>query len=225
MVGVTSVIGAAAAYRSGEVLLVRGLAFGSVAIAGAAAGSLAATRVDPAVLMASFATLMLAVAVSMAIRLVRDGRRGETREGADDGRKAIVSFTPTFRCRCTLALKVLTTATAIGLLTGFLGVGGGFLVVPALLLVLSIPMRYAIGTSLVVIAMTSAAALMVRASSGAAHPDWILVGALTVASASAAAVGARLARHVDTRQLSMSFTGLVLVVAIYTAARAIPALG
>ena len=45
----------------------------------------------------------------------------------------IITFSPTFACQCPRALKVLVTATAVGLLTGFLGVGGGFLVVPALL--------------------------------------------------------------------------------------------
>lgn len=62
---------------------------------------------------------------------------------------------------------VLVSATVVGLLTGFLGVGGGFLVVPALALALSMPMDYAAGTSLVVITITSASALTVRVGSEA----------------------------------------------------------
>jgi len=102
-------------------------------------------------------------------------------------------------------------------------VGGGFLVVPALLLALALPMEYAAGTSLVVITITSVAALAVRAGSGT-HPDWMPVVVLTVASAGAAAVGARLADRVDTGRLQSAFTALVLGVAAYTASQALPAL-
>ena len=62
----------------------------------------------------------------------------------------------------------MTTATVVGLLTGFGGVGGGFLVVPALPLALVLPMEYAAGTSLVVITLTSAVALAVRTGVGSA---------------------------------------------------------
>ena len=115
------------------------------------------------------------------------------------------------------------TATAVGLLTGFLGVGGGFLVVPALLVALSLPMEYAAGTSLVVITITSGVALLARSGSGVA-PDWWPVIVLTVTSAVAAVGGALIADRVDTRRLSMAFTGLVLGVAVFTAAQALPAL-
>ena len=118
---------------------------------------------------------------------------------------------------------MLVTATLVGLLTGFLGVGGGFLVVPALLLALALPLPYAAGTSLVVITITSATALAIRAGVGSA-PDWGVVLALTLASALAAVAGARIADRVDTRRLSGAFTVLVLAVAVYTAARAVPAL-
>ena len=77
----------------------------------------------------------------------------------------IITLSPTFACACPRALGVLVTATVVGLLTGFLGVGGGFLVVPALLVALALPMEYATGTSLVVITMTSATALAVRIGS------------------------------------------------------------
>ncbi len=135
----------------------------------------------------------------------------------------IITFSPTFACQCPRALKVLVTATAVGLLTGFLGVGGGFLVVPALVLALALPMEYAAGTSLVVITLTSASALVVRAGVGSA-PDWGVVLILTFASVIGGLVGARLAARTDTSRLSAAFTVLVLGVAVYTAARALPAL-
>ncbi|MBA2772709.1 MAG: sulfite exporter TauE/SafE family protein, partial [Nocardioidaceae bacterium] len=101
--------------------------------------------------------------------------------------------------------------------------GGGFLVVPALVLALALPMEYAVGTSLVVVVLTSAAALAVRAGS-VVQPDWWLVLALTGASAVGGYAGARVADRTDTRKLSGAFTVLVLMVAVYTAVRALPAL-
>ena len=115
------------------------------------------------------------------------------------------------------------TATAVGLLTGFLGVGGGFLVVPALVLALGLPMEFAAGTSLVVITVTSTAALAVRAGTGT-HPDWALVALLTVAAVVGGYTGARLTARVDTSRLQTAFTLLLLLVAGYTAWQALHAL-
>ena len=225
VVGVTSLIGAATAYRAGNVLLGRGLTFGLVAIGGAAGGAKAAAHVAEPVLLAAFAVLMLVVGAAMALRQWR----GWHRQGDGDERPRlatlddpIITFSPTFACRCPQALKVLVTATVVGLLTGFLGVGGGFLVVPALLLALALPAQYAVGTSLVVITLTSASALVVRAGVGVA-PDWGVVLVLTAASAVAGVLGARLADRCDNRRLSLAFTVLVLAVAVYTAVRALPA--
>lgn len=223
VVGVTSVIGAATAHRAGNVLLGRGVTFGVVAIGGAAAGAKIAPRVGDDILLAAFAALMLLVGSLMGWRQVRRPRRpgaGGARPTLDD---PIIGFSPTFTCNCPRALTILVTATGVGLLTGFLGVGGGFLVVPALVLALALPMKYAAGTSLVVISLTSAAALVVRAGVGAT-PDWSLVAILTLASALGGFVGARVAHRTDTTKLSAAFTVLVLGVAAYTASQAIPAL-
>ncbi len=224
VVGVTSLIGAIAAHRAGNVLLGRGLVFGLVAIGGAVAGAEASDRVSEEVLLAAFAALMLLVGGTLAWRQLRHHRGDDARHAArptlDD---PIITFSPTFACQCPRALKVLLTATVVGALTGFLGVGGGFLVVPALLLALALPMEYAAGTSLVVITITSAAALAVRAGAGAT-PDWTSVAVLTATSAAAAVAGARLADRVGTHRLQAAFAVLVLGVAVYTAARAVPAL-
>ncbi|HEY3508147.1 sulfite exporter TauE/SafE family protein [Kribbella sp. NPDC051137] len=224
VVGVTSVLGAITAYRTGNVLLGRGVAFGSVAIGGAVLGAQASTHVPQKVLMATFAVLMLIVAGIMAWRRSRRSRRTPHRlAGRPSLDDPIITFSPTFACACPRAAGVLVTATVVGLLTGFLGVGGGFLVVPALLLALGLPIRFAAGTSLVVITITSAAALAARAGSGAG-PDWGVVLLLTAVSASAAVIGARFANRVDSDHLSAAFTVLVLGVAVYTAIQALPAL-
>jgi uncharacterized membrane protein YfcA len=225
VVGVTSLVGAVAAYRADNVLLGRGVAFGVVATGGAIAGARASTAVPETALLGSFAVLMLAVGTLLAVRQWRgrpslgDGTLAR-RPTLDD---PIITFSPTFACQCPRALSVLVTATAVGLLTGFLGVGGGFLVVPALLIALSLPIEYAAGTSLVVITLTSGVALLARAGTGVA-PDWWPVVALTWAAAVSAVVGAGVAHRTDARRLSAAFTGLVLAVAAYTAVQALPAL-
>ena len=176
-------------------------------------------------LLAAFAGLMLVVAGLMAVRQLRNRRGAPAGTRADRPRldDPIITFSPTFMCQCPRALKVLVTATAVGLLTGFLGVGGGFLVVPALVLALALPMGYAAGTSLVVITITSTAALATRAGTGTA-PDWWLVATLTVTAVVGSVAGARIAARTDTARLSAAFTALVLLVAAYTAATAVPAL-
>ena len=225
VVGVTSLIGAVTAYRAGNVMLGRGVAFGLVAIGGAVVGARASTHVPEPVLLAAFAVLMLVVGTVMAVRQFRGRKAGASADRPPSLRvdDPIITFSPTFACQCPRALKVLVTATTVGLLTGFLGVGGGFLVVPALLLALALPMEYAVGTSLVVITITSAVALAVRAGSGI-QPDWGLVLLLTSASALGGLFGARLALRTDTRRLSGAFTVLVLAVAGYTSIRAFPGL-
>lgn len=230
VVGVTALIGSVTAHRSGHVLLGRGLVFGLVAVGGAALGAKASALVSEPVLLACFAALMLLVGAVMATRQLRARRRGAhqesgvarhaTRPALDD---PIITFSPTFACQCPRALKVLVTATVVGLLTGFLGVGGGFLVVPALVLALALPMAYAAGTSLVVMVLTSTAALVVRIGVGVS-PDWVLVAILTVAAAVGGFLGVGLANRVDPRRLSTAFSVLVLGVALFTSAHALPAL-
>ena len=231
VVGVTSLVGAVTAHRAGNVLVARGVLFGLLATGGAVAGAKLSAHVPEPVLLASFSVLMLAVGGLMAYRQLRsepDDADGSETSGAARRARArlddpIITFSPTFACRCPQALKVLLTATVVGLLTGFLGVGGGFLVVPVLVLALGLAMDLAAGTSLVVITLTSAAALAARAGLGAT-PDWGLVAALTAASALGGLLGARLADRLETSYLATAFTVLVVAVALYTAARALPAL-
>ena len=236
VVGVTSLTAAVTAHRAGNVLLGRGLAFGAVAVGGAALGARASSLVAEPVLLTSFAALMVLAAVTMTVRQVhahrahaRSGSSAHAGDGAARERvrarldDPIITFSPTFACQCPRAVKVAVTATVAGLLTGFLGVGGGFLVVPALVLALGLPMAYAAGTSLVVIAIAAAAALAVRAGTGT-HPDWTLVLILTVAAVAGGGLGAWAADRVDADKLQVAFTTLLLLVAGYTATRALPAL-
>ena len=231
VVGVTSAVGAVTAHRAGAVLLARGATFGLVATGGATVGALGSSRVPEPVLLASFAGLLVVVAGVMVARQLsgrREDEPGDMRGGMSGAHRArfddpILTISPSFMCQCPRALKVLVTATAVGLLTGFLGVGGGFLVVPALVLALALPMHYAAGTSLVVITITSATALLVRSGTGP-PPDWTLVGLLTAAAVAGGWTGARIAARLSTRRLQAAFTALLVVVGTYTAWQSLPAL-
>jgi len=86
----------------------------------------------------------------------------------------------------TLALRILPVGVGVGVLTGFFGVGGGFVIVPALVLLLGLPMPVAIGTSLLVIALTSVSALAAHLASGSV--DWAVVIAFTAAAMASALV-------------------------------------
>ena len=224
VVGTTAFLGVLTARREGHVHLGRGVAFGVVAIGGATLGATASTRVPEAVLLGSLAALLLLVGGLLGWRQWRHtrvaGDRDVPRPSFDD---PIISFREGFMCDCPRALKILVTATVVGLLTGFLGVGGGFLVVPALVLALGMSMTVAAGTSLVVIAVTSLAALVVRIGVGVA-PDWPLVGVLTAAAAVGGIAGAGLADRIDGDRLAKAFTFLILTVGACTAVQAVPAL-
>lgn len=227
VVGVTSLVGAVTAARTGRALVGRGITFGLVAIGGAAAGAAASTAVPEPVLLAAFAGLLVVVAAVMITRRVRAhrARNGAAASGPQDTLvgEPMITLRPEFRCRCAQAAAVLVTATVVGLLNGFLGVGGGFLVVPALVLAMGLPMAYAAGTSLVVITITSASALVVRAGAGA-QPDWLVVLLLTAAAVVGSWAGVKAAGRINTGTLQAAFSGLLVVVAGYTAWQAMPQL-
>jgi uncharacterized membrane protein YfcA len=115
----------------------------------------------------------------------------------------------------------VAAASVVGLLTGFFGVGGGFVIVPALVLALGFPMPVAVGTSLLVIAINSAVALLTRLGGGV-HLDWGLLAAFTAAAIAGSFAGSRIASRVDPRRLTLAFVVLLVAVAAYTAARSVP---
>lgn len=111
-------------------------------------------------------------------------------------------------------LRAVAVGASVGFLTGLLGVGGGFLTVPALVIVLRVPIRSAIGTSLAVTVINAASGLVAHASS--LQVDWALVLAFAVPALTAAVLGARLSGRLDAARLSRSFAVFVLVVALGT---------
>ena len=224
IVGVTALAGMAAHYREGHVRVAQGLVFGVLGIAGSYAGSRLSASVAPAVLLAAFSLLMLVVAAVMFAR----GRRSQgglpvTSGGTGKVEAPIITLRPSFACDFRRTLKVLITASAVGLLTGFFGVGGGFVVVPALVLALGFTMPMAVGTSLLVISINSASALVARLGHGV-HLDWKLIGVFTLAATVGSLVGGRISTRVRPERLSAAFTMLLVAVALYTAARSFPQL-
>ncbi|HLG67093.1 MAG TPA: TSUP family transporter [Acidimicrobiales bacterium] len=115
---------------------------------------------------------------------------------------------------------VVAAALVVGLVTGFFGVGGGFVVVPALALALGFSMPEAVGTSLLVIAVNSAAALGARVGTPL-HVDWPLVAVFTAIAMAGTLAGNRIAAARPHR-LVPAFTVLLVAVAFYTAGRSLP---
>lgn len=215
IVGATSLIALVPHARRGNVRFGQGVTFGVLGAAGSFAGSLASARVDPAVLLAAFAILMLVVAAVMV-------RRSARRDAPDASAKPqpLVTLRP-FRLDVPRVSQVVLAATVVGLLTGFFGVGGGFALVPALVLALSYPMRVAVGTSLLVITLNSATAVVTRLAD--THVDWPVVLAFTAAAVVGSLLGGRLSGRVRPQVLVRAFALLLIGVAIPMAAGSIPA--
>jgi uncharacterized membrane protein YfcA len=115
------------------------------------------------------------------------------------------------------AVKIVGAGLLVGFLTGFFGVGGGFVIVPALVMVLGYEMPYAVGTSLLIIAITSAASLAARAGSETFH--WAVIIPFTAAAIAGSLAGKQVADKVPNATLTRAFVALLLAVAGYVAIR------
>lgn len=224
IVGVTSLIGMVPHQRAGRVSLAKGLVFGVLGVAGSYLGSLLSTTVPENVLLASFSVLILVVAGLMTRRRRRQARAATAGTPAvAESPAPVLRLRPRFACDCPRAVKVVLTASAVGLLTGFFGVGGGFAVVPALVLALGLSMPLAVGTSLLVIVINSFTALLFRAGQSVTL-DWWVIGAFTLAAVAGSLLGSRVVSRVSPARLNLAFTVLLVTVALYTAARSFPQL-
>ncbi|WEV77296.1 sulfite exporter TauE/SafE family protein [Janibacter cremeus] len=217
IVGITSLLSIPAHQRAGRVRLGQGVTFGLLGTAGSFAGSAAARAVPAAVLMTAFAVLMLVVATLM----LRQSLRGESESAEAGTSEPIITLRP-LACACPRLVKLVVAATVVGLLTGFLGVGGGFVLVPALVLVLGFTMPVAVGTSLLVIAINSATALAARVQHGIGDLDWPLIVGFSAAAVVGSLVGSKVADRLPEHRLSQAFAVLVLVIAGITAVQYVP---
>ncbi|MFF9147681.1 sulfite exporter TauE/SafE family protein [Streptomyces sp. NPDC014861] len=198
VVGVTSLVALAPHARARRVRWRTGLVLGAFSMAGAYAGGRAAALVPGTALLVAFALMMLATAFAM-LRGPRQGREPKARRGGPK------------------PWHIAVEGLAVGAVTGFVGSGGGFLVVPVLVLLGGLRMSAAVGTSLLVIAMNSFAGLAGHLS-GATLDPWL---ALTVTGAAVAGslAGARLAGRVPQDGLRTAFGWFVVVMGAFVLAR------
>lgn len=231
LVGVASVVGMVTHHRSGRVRVGTGVVFGAAGIGGSVAGSALNRHLDPDLLLLAFSGLVLVAAHRMATGCPGCTRRGTgevlashgAAAGGTGGAAGPVRTAVRHRSALSTAAVVLAAGTGVGFLTGLFGVGGGFVIVPALALVLRMPMPEAIGTSLLVIAINSASALVARLATTTV--DWSVTLPFTVAAVAGVVAGERVAGRLDGPRSARAFAGLLVAVAVYTAVRAGLALG
>jgi uncharacterized membrane protein YfcA len=118
-----------------------------------------------------------------------------------------------------MAGTIVVCGAAVGLLTGFLGVGGGFLVLPVLVVVLRMPVTRAIGTSLLIILINSSVALVSRA--GDVTLDWDVLTPFILASLGGTVIGHRVAERLSGAALTRIFAVLLLIVGVLVGADAL----
>ncbi len=209
IVGSTSLFGTLPKYREGQVNVKTAIIFGIPSIAAVYATRAFLVPVIPSqvfgigsfmvtkamLLMGLFALLMVFASISM-IR----SKNGDTSEGP----KAPQQFNYPM---------ILLEGTVVGLLTGLVGAGGGFLIIPALVLFSKLPMKQAVGTSLLIIAAKSLFGFLGDLSHY--QFDWALLGTVTALAIGGILLGNRMSRKVNGTKLKKAFGWFVLVMGVY----------
>lgn len=233
IVGVTAAAASIGHARSGHTRWRAGVLLAAVGVPASLLGTALNRQVDPDVLLLSFAALMLVAAIGMLVR-ARKPRTAQPASPASPpvppptgGSGGTITATrprthPAHakprRGRLGRALRLTVSGLGIGFLTGFLGVGGGFIVVPVLVVLLSTPMPVAVGTSLLVISLNSAVALAARAGNGSF--DWNVIVPFSAAAIAGSLAGKRAADRISPNKLTVAFAGLLVAVAVYVAVQA-----
>lgn len=202
IVGLNACTGAWMHHRGGHVRLRAALAFGGAGLLAAFVGARLSKFIPGPLLLVLFALLMLVVATLML-------RGGTPTAAAHHGPP--------------VGWKVLLGGVGVGFLTGFLGVGGGFLVVPALVLLIGMDMRDAVGSSLVVIALNSAAGLLGHL--GESGVSWVLIALLLAGGLPGLLTGTRLAQRLPVAQLRQGFAVMVVLLGVLLLVINVPKLG
>jgi uncharacterized membrane protein YfcA len=191
IVGANSVMGAFMHRSQGTLSWKVALVFGGTGMAMAYLAAGWSKALPPTTLMMLFAVLMLVVGLFMMFK--------PTPLGNDEGGRGW--------------LITVITGAGVGLLTGFLGVGGGFLIVPALVMLVGLSMRQAVGTSLVVIAMNSLAGFLGHLQGPPIELQVVVI--FVAAGLAGALLGTRLTRIVHPEHLRKAFAVFVIGLAIF----------
>jgi LPXTG-motif cell wall-anchored protein len=182
-----------------------GLVFAAAGVVGAALGAEVGKAFDGERLLFLFGLLMIGIGASMLRKRKRelDPNVRLTRANARH-----------------MLPRLISSGLLVGLLAGFFGIGGGFLIVPALIFAAGLPINLAIGTSLVVVAALGATTAISYALSGLV--SWPLFGVLIVGGAAGSALGARAGRALlgKKRVLEHGFAAIVILVGAYVTAKA-----
>jgi len=185
--------------ESGDVNVKAALIFSATGAVGAWIGAFGHRFVQEEAVLLLFSLLVIVSAWQM---WRQSGHRRE--------RASAENWAEQFPCSCWI--KVSLIGVAVGLMTGFFGVGGGFVIVPALVLVLGFPMRMAVSTSLLIIALVAIGGIAGHLQNG--RLDWPLAGFLLLGSAVGMSGGSWAVQRVSPETLTKSFAVVAIGVAI-----------
>jgi uncharacterized membrane protein YfcA len=197
VVGITAAVALLPRLRERQIAWRIAAVFGAAGAATAFAGAAVNRLLPDDVVLGLFAALMVGAGVRMLAEKPATGAACATDGGRVDWRRCLP--------------RTLAGGLVVGFLTGLLGVGGGFLIIPVLVVVLGLPMTTAIGTSLLIVAVNSAAGFVAHA--GQAPLDVPVTVAFTATAVAAALVAGRVATRLDGARLRRWFAYLVFVVA------------
>jgi len=201
IVGATALTAVISHAHAGNVRWRIGLSFALAGVGGAIGGTALNHLVPGHVLILSCAGLLL---ICGALMLRRKRTTEQPPENLADRPMSTRALT-----------RTLSAGLVVGFLTGFLGVGGGFVIVPALVVAVGLPMNSAVGTSLLIIAANCATSLAAR--TGISHIDWKIILPFAISAMVAALAGRRIASALPQRAVTHAFAALVLAVAGYMA--------
>jgi uncharacterized protein len=232
IVGTAAVVGVVARRRGVDWRAAA--SFGLVGVPAAGLGTLANRAVPQPALLLAFSALTLAAAAAMVL----DSRRGPAGSGSASPADVAAAAPPRpptggtapgsspaatqERPRRRTWSGIVLWGPVVGFLTGFLGVGGGFLVVPVLVLALRMPVPRAIATSLAVIAVNAVSSLLAR--TGDLGLDWAVVGPFTGAAVAGTLAGKLVADRLSGPLLARAFAALVGAVGLAVGAQAVASL-
>jgi uncharacterized protein len=202
VVGVTSLFGAAGHWRRGNVQLRAALIFGAVAMVGTYAGARLSAFASGTLQLLLFATVMLVAAFFMFRNSRKEAALTARKESAHAPEPHKASFP-------VMALAAL----GVGGLTGLVGVGGGFLIVPALVLLVGLPMKQAVGTSLLVIALNSFVGF--AGYLGHVEVRWLYLGIFTAIAVAGILIGTWASHYVSQAALKRAFSVFLVVMGVF----------
>jgi hypothetical protein len=217
-VGAAAAVGVIGHARLGRVRWGAAGAFVATGVAGSWVGSHLNGSIDPQVLLLGFSVLMIVAAHRMVTACPSCTNLGE--ELAVVAAGGSEPQAPAAPGAAAIA-KVVLAGTVVGLLTGLFGVGGGFIIVPALTLALGMSLPAAIGTSLVVIVGNALVALGFR---GVGAVDWTIALPFTIAMLLGSLAGSNLGHRIPVERSLRAFAALLIVVAVANGAAATAAL-